>query len=479
MLRLLGQSEYGLYQLVYSVVSYLSLLSLGFGASYVRFYSRYKSQNNSDEISKLNGMFMTIFTIIALVCILCGFVMVQNARSIFGKGLTAAELSKAKILLSIMVLNMVATFINSVFSSIITAHERFFFQKLVYFIKELFNPFLTLPLLIIGYGSIAMVSITTILTFTVLIADLFFCLKKLKVKFNFHKFQFSLFREMWAFTFFIFINMIVDQINWSIGKFLLGRMIGTSAVAVFGVAAQLNSLYLTLSTAVSGVFIPRVNLIVASGGDNNRLSNLFTKVGRIQFLILGLIITGYILFGKEFIALWAGPGYDSAYIIGLFLMVPVTVPLIQNLGIEIQRAKNKHQARSVVYLLVAICNIFVSIPCIKKWGASGAAVGTAVSLTAGNILFMNWYYHNRMHLDMLCFWKNIISLLIPTAAVTVIGFLLKKLILVPNLPISLVFVILLYSVLYILALWTFGMNTNEKDLVQKPINKVRSILWKK
>ena len=30
MLRLLGQSEYGLYQLVFSVVSYLSLLSFGF-----------------------------------------------------------------------------------------------------------------------------------------------------------------------------------------------------------------------------------------------------------------------------------------------------------------------------------------------------------------------------------------------------------------------------------------------------------------
>ena len=41
MLRLLGQSEYGLYQLVYSVVSYLSLLSLGFGSSYLRFYSRF------------------------------------------------------------------------------------------------------------------------------------------------------------------------------------------------------------------------------------------------------------------------------------------------------------------------------------------------------------------------------------------------------------------------------------------------------
>ena len=61
MLRLLGQSEYGLYQLVYSVVSYLSLLSLGFGASYMRFYSREKAKKNDDGIAKINGMFMLIF----------------------------------------------------------------------------------------------------------------------------------------------------------------------------------------------------------------------------------------------------------------------------------------------------------------------------------------------------------------------------------------------------------------------------------
>ena len=61
MLRLLGQSEYGLYQLVYSVVSYLSLLSLGFGASYMRFYSRENSNDNKNVISMLNVMFLLIF----------------------------------------------------------------------------------------------------------------------------------------------------------------------------------------------------------------------------------------------------------------------------------------------------------------------------------------------------------------------------------------------------------------------------------
>ena len=80
MLRLLGQSEYGLYQLVYSVVSYLSLLSLGFGSSYLRFYSRYKAQEDEEGVAKLNGMFMIIFCSISVICVICGIVMIGNVR---------------------------------------------------------------------------------------------------------------------------------------------------------------------------------------------------------------------------------------------------------------------------------------------------------------------------------------------------------------------------------------------------------------
>lgn len=97
MLRLLGQSEYGLYQLVYSVVSYLSLLSFGFTASYMRFYSRAEAKKKEDEVSRLNGMFMVIFLVISGICIVCGVVMVSNVRAIFGTGLTDAEYNTAKI----------------------------------------------------------------------------------------------------------------------------------------------------------------------------------------------------------------------------------------------------------------------------------------------------------------------------------------------------------------------------------------------
>lgn len=152
MLRLLGQSEYGLYQLVYSVVSYLSLLSLGFGSSYLRFYSRYKAQKDEDGVAKLNGMFMIIFCLISLICVGCGIVMLANIRSIFGTGLTENEYVTARILMGLLIMNLALTFPNSVFNCVITANEKFLFQKLLILLQNIFSPFLTLPLLLMGYG---------------------------------------------------------------------------------------------------------------------------------------------------------------------------------------------------------------------------------------------------------------------------------------------------------------------------------------
>ncbi len=478
MLRLLGQSEYGLYQLVQSVVAYLSLLSLGFGASYMRFYSRYKAKDDSENIAKLNGMFMLIFLVIALICLLCGGVMTVRADLVFGSGLTATELDRARVLMALMVFNMALSFVNSVFTSNITAHERFLFQRFVELLKALFNPFLTLPLLIMGYGSVGMVVISTVLTVFVFVMNTSYCSRKLKIKFKFKDLDLGLLKEMWVFTFFIFINMIVDQLNWSIDKFLLGRMIGTTAVAVYGVAGQLNALYLTLASSISAVFIPRVNMIVARNDDSKELTDIFTRVGRIQFIVLALIVSGYILFGREFIAVWAGDGYEASYQIGIFLMLPVTIPLIQNLGIEIQRAKNMHKARSVVYLFIAISNIFVSIPCIKAGGASGAAIGTAISLLVGNGLFMNIYYHKRIELDIVYFWKQI-ARFTPAIAVSAALGVVVKYILPINSIIFLGISIILYCIIYALSMWFMGMNESERILISVPIKAIGAKICRK
>lgn len=471
MLRLLGQSEYGLYQLVYSVMSYLSLLSLGFGSSYMRFYSRYKAQEDEDGEARLNGMFMLIFTLLSIVCVLCGCVMVNNIRAIFGNGLTDSEYATAKVLMTLLVVNLALTFPNSVFSCVITAHERFFFQKFLILLQNICNPLLALPLLIMGYGSIGMVSVTTVLTLLVLVLNIYYSFHNLHIRFCFKEFQIGLLKEMWVFTYFIFINQIIDQINWSVDKFLLGRFAGTTAVAVYGVGGQINSMYIEFSSSVSNVFVPKVNRIVAESDDNMELTKLFTKVGRIQFIILGLILSGFVFFGIPFIKIWAGLEYAESYVVALLLIIPVTVPLIQNLGIEIQRAKNMHKARAIVYLLIAIANIVISIPLIKVLGSVGAALGTTISLVAGNVIFMNWYYQQRIGLDMIYFWKEIAKMIPSSVTPCIVGILIMQFIQINNL-IQLFLAITAYAFVYCCSIYFFGMNDEEKKMVNSPIKKL-------
>lgn len=251
----------------------------------------------------------------------------------------------------------------------------------------------------------------------------------------------------------------------------LGGYIGTIAVAVYGLAAQLNSYYLSLSTAISNVFIPRVNRMVAINNDNKQLTCLFTRVGRIQFILLSLICSGFIFFGQPFISMWAGKNYVEAYPIAQLLIVPVTIPLIQNLGIEIQKAKNMHQFRSWIYFFIAIGNIFLSIPLAKAYGGVGAAAGTAIALLIGNGLVMNWYYHNKVGLDMRYFWKEIFkfakAFLLPVAVGILMNLFMDLYRIIPFLICGVIYVII-----FCISMWFFGMNQYEKDLVGKPMRRI-------
>lgn len=471
MLRLLGQSEYGLYQLVFTVVSYLGLLSFGFGSAYVRFYSRFKAKNDINGIAKLNGMFMTVFIIIAGIAVVAGGILVMNIETILKGKMTVGELDTARVLMGLMVVNIAVTFPSSVFDCNITAREQFIFQRIVTILQYILNPFLTLPLLLMGYKSISLVVITTILTFLKLIINGYYCIKKLKIKFVFGNFEFALLREIWVFSFYIFLNMIVDQINWSVGKFILGKFVGTIGVAVFSVGIQINQLYMQLSTSISTVFIPRINKIVSESDGRNILSELFTRVGRIQFIILAYVLVGFIILGKFFILKWAGKGYDNSYVVVLLLIIPVTIPLIQNLGIEIQRAKNMHKFRSILYVFIAVFNIFISVFLVRIYNEIGAAIGTCFSLTVGNIIIMNWYYSAKVKLDMVLFWKSIIKLIPAVIISGLFGIILEKLLIVDNIM-KFIFVGILYSVSYAIAMWYIGINNYERELFTKPIRKL-------
>ena len=476
MIRLLGQSEYGLYNTVSSTIAMLSVLRLGFNNSYIRYFSIYKKNNDKRAIEKLNGLFLTIFSCIGMVALFCGLFLTNHLTMVFSTGLNSKEYSIAKILVILLTVNLAISFPMSVFSNIISAHEKFIFLKCMGIIQTVLGPLVTLPLLLMGYRSIAMVTVTLIVSLLVDLCYTWYVFRVLQNRFVFERPEMTLFNDLFAYTLFIAIELIVDQINWNIDKILLARYKGTAMVAVYSVGYSLYTYYQTFSSSISGVFTPRIHKIVNSDitikEQKKELTDLFTRVGRIQFLVLALIASGIVFFGKYFIVqIWAGKGYDDAYIVAVLLIVTASIALIQNLGIEIQRAEFKHQFRSIIYFIMALINLVLSIVLCQKYGAIGSAIGTAISLVVANGIIMNIYYQKKCNIDILYFWSSIgklsAGLIMPIIVGIGMKFWIKS-----NTLIMYLFEILLYVLVYVLSMWKIGMNGYEKRLFSSLFLKI-------
>lgn len=469
--KMLGQAEYGLYSLISSVISYLTVLDLGFGNAIIIYTARYRENKEKDKENKLHGMFFLIYLIIGIIAGIAGYFLYLNVDKMFGNSMSLQEIEKAKIMMLILTGNLIITFPMSIFSSIITAYEKFVFAKSLNIIRILISPIITITLLLLGYRSIAVVTVTTILNIITLTTNMFYCLKRLKIKFNFFNFDFKLLIEIFSFSFFIFLNVIVDKVNWSLDQFILGAVAGTVSVAIYNIAAQLNNIYLSFSTAISGVLLPRITKMEENRVSNEDFTNLFIKVGRLQYIVMALIITGFVLFGREFMILWQGEDYIQSYYIACILMIPVTVPLIQNAGLSILQAKNKHKFRTIIFLLIAIANVCISIPLAKVLGGVGTAIGTSVSLIIGQIIIMNIYYHKKIHINIIEFWKEITKMTIPMGIPIVTGILLNKLF-IADTYVLLFVKIVTYTCIYSLSIYSLSMNTYEKEIFIKPIKKI-------
>lgn len=472
MARILGQNEYGLYQLVQSVVNYLNVMNFGFTSAYISFYAREKAKEDGGEgIARLNGMFLRIFLVITAISAVAGALLVNHIE-LLGTRLTEAEYVTARRLMILMALNLAVSFPNSVFTVYIAARERFVFKQVTTILNYLLIPLCNLPVLYLGRGSVGVAAVTLGLSLLRLAVNMIYCLRKLKMRFRFGRMDRALFLSLVGFTFFIFLSDVVDQLNTSVDKFLLGRLLGTAPVAVYSVAFELSTYFTFCSWVIPEMFVPEMNRVVVEERDDRKLTEIFTRIGRYNNYILLLVLTGFILCGKSFIRLWVGDGYETAYLAGVILMLARYIPAVQTMGVNIQNAKNMHQPRSLIYFGIACVNVAASIFLIRRWGVVGTSLGTLGAIVLGAGLFMNIYYQKRIGLNVLTFWKALFRWTPLAAALCAGAWPVVRNLSLETWPALLGFIVI-YSVLYLLLLWFAGMNRKEKEDILQAVQSFR------
>ena len=464
LLSFVGRGDYGVFQTANSFVFSLTLLSFGFSGAYMRFYAQRKASDDEGGIRVLNGMYLTLYVLIDAVAISLGLLGAASVGTVFSASFTPDEVALAGTLMRIMTINVAITLLSTVFDAYVMVHEEFTFQQSRQMLTTLATPGLALALLSAGMGAVGISVAQLSVNLVLLTLNARFAIHRLGMRFDVGHPDFGLFGSVAAFSAWIFANQVCELINQNVPNVILGAVCGASVVAIFAISLQIRSVFYSLSTTMSSVFVPMVNRIVAESDDNSELTKVMSRVGRYQALLYCWVYGGFVVLGRWFIRTWANPSFSDAYLLVIAMTGPLFIPLVQNVGIEIQKAKNMHKARSLAYLCFAIVNLALTWFLSPHIGCWAPVVGFDAYVILGCGIFMNWYYQRCVGLDMVYFWRRV-SPVVGACAVSASTCLLGT----TWYPVGNIVQFLLwgaaYTALYVAFVWLVVLDEVERDSV--------------
>ncbi len=426
LLEKLGQSEYGLYSLVNTVMSYLTLLDHGLGNTIVRFSAKYRQIGNKEKESSLYGMFVILYTIIGTIALVAGLTIAFNANTIFANSLEPGQENKIFIMIIIAVINVAISFPLSISSCIIQGYERYFYLNFLGLIQKLLTPFTMIGILLAGYGSIGILLTTAIISTLFNILRIWYSYNNLHISIRFKGFESKVFKEITTFSLFTFVAAIADKLFWSIDQVLLGILGKMGDIASYALSSVFISAFISITSVIGHMYLPKFTKMVTRGDSDNDINIEFIKVSRLQFYICMLIFGGFLTVGYRFITeLYASPEYHISYYIVALIMGSLAIGITQNVALSVLYAKNMHKIRTLIKIAVALLNVIFTIIAIRIWGAIGAALMSFLTHILGTTL-LSIYYQKKVKLSITGLWKQLLKPLLKYIILIVVFLALNK-----------------------------------------------------
>ena len=270
---------------------------------------------------------------------------------------------------------------------------------------------------------------------------------------------------MWTFG-----SGLAQRLRLSLVPSILGILSNSTEIAIFAMGMSLEGMVYTLSSAINGLFLPTVSRMVHNE-KREEILNLMIRVGRIQLYIIGLIFSGFLVFGRSFLHLWVGNEFYNVYWVLLLLILSNLISLTQRIAEDLIYVENKIKESAIRIFICSVVGLGVACLLAPKFGAVGAAIGTAFGLCAYQLI-INGFYHKKFGLDIGRFFHDchlkIMPALIVLSAVTY--YAASKFVM--DSWIKLFIGIAIYAIVFLLVCYFILFNKEEKGLLKiKRLNK--------
>lgn len=470
MIAQIGKSDYGLYVLVTAFLTYF-VMDFGLGQTIARYITNYKVENQLQKINQLLGLTMRFYLFINAIVFIVLIVTYFFIENIFLE-LTPAEIMKFKVVYLIAGGFSLISFPFLPLDGIFIAYERFVILKLCDVISKVAIIVLMVLALLLGYKLYALVAVNALVGIIIILIKLIYLKRALPLKVDFKFKSRPLLKELFKFSFWISIIGIAQRLLINIAPLVLGIVSGTEAIAIFSIGVIIEGYTWTFAHALNGLFLSKVSQLNLNKNNLKEITNLMIRVGRIQLIIMGLLLIGMITLGQEFIVLWMGENFRKSYYVVVLLIAPGFITLTQEIAYTYLFVINELKYRAILFIAAAVGSLILSFLLAPSLGAIGCAIGIFCATLSCHVIGMNYIYWKKLNLEIPRFFKECYwPLLVPIVLTFAFGFGMNYFFSAENFLIFSLKVVLL-TITYLFLTWKIGLKKEEKQLLIEPILKI-------
>lgn len=398
-LKHLTVGEFGTWAILSVFISSFSLLDLGLGSAFVKFISTYHTRREYDKIDKVlfSGL---VFYAVHGVLLVAGGLLIQSW--LFGFfDLTGAASAYLLVLLAAPIGNMGAMFL-SVFRGI----QRMDISNAIEMGMSVVNFVGTLLVLQWGMGltGLALTALTTsVISLIVSVIAVHRAVIALSLGFHFDR---KILAEMSRYGAQIVVSRIGGVVCFELDKLIVAKFLGVATVSFYKVSAQLAAAARAVPLNMMSALIPATSELGARN-DKEKIIRTYVIASKYVALVTVAVVAFLVVSADPILRLWLGDGFEQSVILVQLLAIGyganVLVGAASQTGAGVGRPE--FDMRSTV--LLSTLSPILGLLLVQRFGAPGAAAGTALALAAAAGYLLVAFHRNYLHTSVLATLREI------------------------------------------------------------------------
>lgn len=469
MVRVLGNNDYGLWEMVMGIVGYMGILDLGLGPALLRHVAVSHGQNDKNDLQETISTAMALFLGLGFIAVLLFTIISIYPQTIVSD--QSVRVDRLELVLILFAANAALLFPLKLYVGVLMGLQK----------HHLINS--TRSILIIARATLVFLLFKAfpgkgLLTLAVLeIASnaIQFALYAMALRQQKSIPRFSPFRctkrkmkELFGYGVKSALFMVASRLQYASMPFIIGKAIGIGFIVYFVLPNRLVEYAKGLSLAIGFPLTPYFADMIGKNNEDDLKKGWLITSFTLQIITLAMPL--YLFFcGEAFLRLWIGDSYATAGRWALYaLLIGLAAEAFAPNARQMLLAKDQHGRIAIVCVLLAICSIPLSYWGAKWSGVAGAALGSSIiTITISLITFK--LTTSIMGISIINYInKTVTPLIIPLSLLGFTLWLLNKLI-TPNNYFMLILQILLSGIIYSASIWIFSISKDMREALRSSI----------